>query len=378
MRGKFYRSVVLVATVALGLSVAGCVENVVPTPTGPLPVEATATPGTTQPTPTTASVQPTTPAGDLQKVTIALGYIPDVQFAPFYVALNKGYYQAEGLDVTLQNGIVQDLIGQLGVGAGDVNFAVVSGDEVIPARVQGIPVKYVMTWYRQYPVAAISIEGKGPTLTSPADLKGRKVGVPGPFGSTYVGLQALLKSAGLTLDDIQLESIGFTQVPSLISGQVDVAMGYAANEPVQLSSQGVNVSTLKVADYMKLASNGLVTNDKTYKENPELVGKVVRATLKGLSDTIADPAAAFESSLKQVPEAANTRDLQMRVLQESIKLMQPNPVDPTAKAPPPPGFTEENVWQATQDFLYDAKIIDKKGTISDMFTNEFVQPGMNQ
>jgi NitT/TauT family transport system substrate-binding protein len=136
-----------------------------------------------------------TPA-TLTKVTIALGYIPDVQFAPFYVALHKGYYRDEGLDVTLRNGIVTDLVGELGTGANNVNFAAVSGDELIPARAAGVPVKYVMTWYRQYPVAAASIVGKGPTLSSPADLKGKVVGIPGPYGANYIGLQALLK-AGL-------------------------------------------------------------------------------------------------------------------------------------------------------------------------------------
>jgi NitT/TauT family transport system substrate-binding protein len=328
------------------------------------------------PVPPTPAATPTSGAASAPtKVTIALGYIPDVQFAPFYLALNKGYYKAEGLDVTLQNGIVTDLITQLGSGQNGVNFAVVSGDEVIPARIQGIPVKYVMTWYRQYPVAAVSVTGQGPTLKTPADLKGHKVGVPGPFGSTYTGLLALLKAGGLTLSDIQMESIGFTQVASLSAKQVDIAMVYAANEPVQLQSQGVGVSTLKVANYAQLASNGLATNDRTLKDNPDLVAKVVRATLHGVQDTIADPDAAFQATLTQVPEAGGAnKDLQLKILQETIKLMQPNPDDKSARAVLPTlGFTEEAVWQSTEDFLFDSKLITQKPDIKDMFTNQFVQ-----
>ena len=357
MRGKLYRSLVLFALVALSL--AGC-DNVSPaaTPVGIVP-------------------SPTSPVagGEMTKVTIALGYIPDVQFAPFYLALNKGYYKEEGLDVTLRNGIVPDLIKELGQGANNVNFAAVSGDEVIPARLQGVPVKYVMTWYRQYPVAAASIEGKGPTLKSPTDLKGHKVGVPGPYGSTYVGLLALLKSGGLSQTDIQMESIGFTQVASLSAGQVDVAMVYVANEPTQLTSQGVKVSTLKVSDYAQLASNGLATNDKTLAEHPELVSKVVRATLRGIQETIANPAEAFKASLKQVPEAGGANEaLQMQILQETVKLMQPNQNDPSARPTiPSPGWTEEADWISTQDLLFDAKLITKKGDVTEMFTNQFVQ-----
>lgn len=368
MKGKFYRPVVLMVLLAMGMAVAGC-DNVTPTPA---PVGPTAT----------AAVEggpaPTLPT-ELTKVTIALGYIPDVQFAPFYLALNKGYYKDEGLDVTLQNGIVTDLIKQLGQGENNVNFAVVSGDEVIPARLQGVPVKYVMTWYRQYPVAAVSIEGKGPTLTTPADLKGRKIGVPGPYGSTYVGLLALLSAGGLAQSDIQMESIGFTQVASLTAGQVDAAMVYAANEPTQLTSQGVKVSTLKVADFVQLASNGLATNDKTLTANPELVGKVVRATLRAIQDTIADPQAAFDSSLTQVPEAGgDNAKLQLQILQETVKLMQEK-AGPTATGANPAtvvpyaGWIDQDVWSSTQDLLFDAKLITEKGDVTQMFTNQFVQ-----
>ncbi|HEX8227747.1 MAG TPA: ABC transporter substrate-binding protein [Chloroflexia bacterium] len=322
---------------------------------------------------TTSPAMEGTPA-TLTKVTIALGYIPDVQFAPFYVALHKGYYRDEGLDVTLRNGIVTDLVGELGTGANNVNFAAVSGDELIPARAAGVPVKYVMTWYRQYPVAAASIVGKGPTLSSPADLKGKVVGIPGPYGANYIGLQALLKAGGLTLEDVQVKYINFTQVASLSAGQVDVAMVYAANEPTHLRSQGFEVSTLPVSDYAQLASNGLATNEKTLSENPDLVRRVVRATLKGIGSTVDDPEGAFQESLKQIPELSksdDTQQLQRQVLTETIKLMQPKPGDPAANQPV--GWVDVDVWTKTQDALFDFGIVKKKLDVEEMFTNEFVE-----
>jgi NitT/TauT family transport system substrate-binding protein len=319
-----------------------------------------------------AGSQPATPTPVAKtRLTIALGYIPDVQFAPYYVALGKGYYDAEGLDVSFKHGIVPDLIKLLGAGEEGINFAAASGDEVIPARLQGIPVVYVTTWYRQYPVAAASIVGKGPTLKSPADLKGHVVGIPGPFGANYTGLLALLKAGGLTKDDVQLKNINFTQVESLATGQVEVAMVYAANEPVQLRTRGFDVSTLMVSDYVKLASNGMITNEKTLKENPNLVARVVRATQKGIQATIDDPAAAFDEALKQVPEAGGeNKDRQMKVLEETIKLMKPKPDDPAASKPL--GWTDAEVWNSTQDFLLEAGVITEKGNVQEMFTNDFV------
>lgn len=352
--------------IAFVLTLAGCGS-----PTSqPQAGQSTPSAGTEATPSTTAGGTP----ASTTKVTIALGYIPDVQFAPFYVALNKGYYRDEGLEVTLRNGIVQDLVGELGTGANNVNFAAVSGDELIPARIAGVPVKYVMTWYRQYPVAAASIVGKGPTLKSPADLKGRVVGIPGPYGANYIGLQALLKAGGLTLQDVQVKNINFTQVASLSAGQVDVAMVYAANEPTQLRSQGLGVSTLRVSDYAQLASNGLATNEQTLKVNPDLVRRVVRATLKGLRSTIDDPEDAFQQSLKQIPElAANpaNHNLQRQVLTETIKLMQPKPGDPAANQPA--GWVDADVWTKTQDALFDFGIIKQKQDVEEMFTNDFVE-----
>lgn len=361
----------LIVVVLIAALLVSCDTGSAPNPTAtPIAVNPQITPtldvagATPKPFPTADKAHPT-------KVTVALGYIPDVQFAPFYLALNKGYYADEGLDVTFKHGIVPDLIKLLGAGDEGVNFAVASGDEIIPARLQDIPVIYVMTWYRQYPVAAASIVGKGPTLKSPADLKGKVVGVPGPYGSTYTGLLALLKAGGLTLQDITLKNIGFTQIENLTTGQVDVAMVYAANEPTQLRGQGLEVSTLNVSDYVKLASNGLVTNVDTFKNDPLLVARVVRATARGVQATINDPAGAFEQAVKQVPEAGGAnKERQMKVLQETIKLMQPKPSDPAANFPL--GYTDVNVWSDTQDLLFDAKLITKKGQVTEMFSNRFV------
>jgi len=381
------RSLRYLVVVALFVPVlAGCeLGSGSPTPTVVTAPEATPTGETAAPTATAASVTGSTPTQGVTtvnptptidranptKVTVALGYIPDVQFAPFYVAKDKGFYEELGLDVTFKHGIVPDLIKLLGAGEEGINFAAASGDEIIQASLQDIPVVYVMTWYRQYPVAAASIVGKGPTLKSPADLKGRTVGVPGPYGATYTGLLALLKAGGLTLEDIQLKSIGFTQVESLATGQVDVAMVYAANEPTQLRAQGHEVSTLMVSDHVKLAANGLVTNRQTIKDNQLLVWRMVQATQKGIEYTIANPDEAFEIALKEVPEAGGENsERQKQVLQETIKLMVPRPGDPGLGFRT--GYTDPQVWADTQDFLYDAKIISEKGKIAEMFTNRFV------
>ena len=315
---------------------------------------------------------PTTVTGELRKVKIALGFIPNVQFAPYYVSKVKGYYAEEGLDVEFEHGVVPDLLTLLGKGDQGLNFAAASGDEIIQARVQGVPVKYVMTWYRQYPVAAAAEDAEGKTLSSPADLRGKTIGLPGRFGATYVGLKALLAAGGLTESDVNIKTIGFAQVENLANKQVDAAMVYVANEPVQLRKGGMKVSVLRVSDHKRLAANGLVTNEQTLSKEPELVLKVVRATLRGIQDTIDDPQAAFDIALTMLPDVGTIdKELQLEVLRETVKLMQAEADDPAAKQPP--GWIDREVWTSTQDFLADAKLIPQKGNIEEMFTNEFVE-----
>ncbi|NIN64394.1 MAG: ABC transporter substrate-binding protein, partial [Anaerolineae bacterium] len=176
---------------------------------------------------------PTQPASPTQ-VTLAMGYIPNVQFAPFYVAVNKGYFAEEDLEIEFDYGMETDLLNLVGTDA--LQFAVASGDQVILARSQGLPVVYVMTYFQRFPVAIVSLEDV--PLEEPSDLIGRSVGIPGLWGASYIGWLALLHSSGIGDQEILLESVGYTQVASLTEGQVEAAVVYAANEPVQLRQAG--------------------------------------------------------------------------------------------------------------------------------------------
>ena len=188
------------------------------------------------------------------QLTVGRGFIPSVQFAQFYLADAAGYYDDAGLDVTFQNRIDPELITLVAQGAGDIGMA--DGTSIIPAVSQGIPITYVTTVYGDFPGVVYALAESD--IASVADLAGRRVGIPGRFGSSWIMLQALLAAAGLSPADGEIVTYpDFGQAIALAEGQVDAATGFANNEPVQLRLQGRDVIVLDVDEVAPLPGPGL-------------------------------------------------------------------------------------------------------------------------
>lgn len=293
-------------------------------------------------------------------VTIGLPYQPDVQFTPLYVADAKGYYRDEGFDVSFRYGDESDFI-RLAAAREDITAVVASGEQVILARGQGIPVTYVMTWYQRFAGAVFSDDL---SIQKPADLVGRKVGLPAPSGASYSGWLALLSANDIDARSVTTEIIGFRQLEAVLQGQVDAAVGYAANEPVQARQRGVDVAVIEIADSFNLVSNGLVVAEGLILESPEVVQALVTGTLKGIRDTLDDPDAAFELALQVVLEAADpsVRDVQRQILGESLRFWDG----------PQLGSIDAAAWERTQEFLVEAGITDTRTPVAEMIDSRFV------
>jgi len=295
-------------------------------------------------------------------VTVGVGYVPNVQFAAFYVGIEKGFYAAEGLDVRLDYGFENDYLKLVGVN--ELQFMVGSGDQVVLGRAQGLPVRYVMNWYTQYPVVLFAKATAN--ITQPADLVGKRIGLPGPFGANYVALRGLLEAAGLTESDVILESIGFTQAAAVSEDRVDAAVDYAVNGPVVLAQQGIETTQITLDSYLRIPANGIVTNEITLQNSPDLVRKMVRATLKAIQFTLDQPDEAFEIALKFVPEAGGDNRPINRAVFDAVL--------PYWKAQPDrqPGATQEREWQTTAEFMQRIGLVDTLVPAAELFTNHFL------
>jgi NitT/TauT family transport system substrate-binding protein len=298
----------------------------------------------------------------LARIRLPMGYIPDPQYAPLYVADHKGYLAAEGLDVEFDYASETDGIAL--VGAGELPFSLASGEQIIMARAEGLPVVYVMQWYQDYPIAVIAKATSG--IQKPSDLVGRTVGIPGLYGASYVGFEGLLGATGLNDRDLELVEIGFTQTEALAQDRVEAAVVYSNNEPVRLASLGESLNVITVADYVGLVGNGLITNEKSIAENPEMVEAMVRAILKGLRDVLEDPDEAFEISKNYIEDLGATAEAEATeraVLEASLQMWMA----------PRLGITNAEAWDATQQVLLTIDFIQEPIDLGAAWTNRFVE-----
>jgi NitT/TauT family transport system substrate-binding protein len=306
--------------------------------------------------------QSTATTPPLEKISLPVGYIPNVQFAPLYVAIDKGYFRAEGLDVSLDYRMEIDAVAL--VGASQIPFAIASGEQILLGRAQQLPVVYVMAWYQDYPVGIAAKTSQG--IHTPQDLKGKKVGIPALSGASYIGLRALLSAGGLTEKDITLDTVGFNQVETLATDREQAVVIYVTNEPVELKAEGYSVDVVRVADYLKLVSNGLITNEATLRDHPDLVKRMVRAMLKGIQATIDNPDEAYQISEKYVDNLANLSQadsaVQKSVLAESIKFWK------TSR----PGYSDPQAWDNMQKVLLDMGLLTKPLDLSKGFSNAYL------
>jgi NitT/TauT family transport system substrate-binding protein len=357
------RSPFVFGVLALVLVLAGCgVEGATEIP------DLTESPAATEPVeseaPATASPSGSTGPVDL---TVGLGYIPSVQFAPFYLAQQQGYYEDAGLNVAFENRIDPDLITLVGQGTIDVGIG--DGTSVIPAVSQGIPVRYLATIYGQFPSIVFAKASSG--IRTPADLAGKRLGTPGRFGSGWVALQAMLQSAGLTPDDLEVvEYPDFGQGAAVAADQVDAATGFANNEPVQLELSGTPASVLHVDDIVALPGPGLIAGVGTLDEQQDAVQAFVTATLRAMEEIKDDPEVGLDAAIAEVPELGTDRDTQRAILEATIEAWE-GPLQTERGL----GAVDRDGWQASIEYLDDLGLVPNPITIEDVLRDDLLPAG---
>ena len=312
---------------------------------------------------------PSPVASSAVALKVGLGYIPSVQFAPFYLAQRAGYYADAGLEVTFENKIDPDLVTLVGQGALDLGIA--DGTSVIPAVSQGIPIRYVATIYGTYPSIVFAKTSTG--IKSAADLRGRTIGIPGRYGSSWIMLQALLGSGGLTPDDVTIrEYPDFGQGTAVQQGAVDAATGFANNEPVQLQLAGIPTTSLHVDQIVALPGPGIIAGTTILGSKPDAVRRFVAATLRAMREIAADPKPGLDATYAVVPELAATADA--KKTQEAILAATAAVWTPSWDSKAPLGSINRDGWSASIAYLTKLGLVPKAVTVDDLVRTDLLPP----
>ena len=212
---------------------------------------------------------PTEPV-PLTKVRLPVGYIPNVQFAPLYVAIEKGYYDENGIEVSIDYSMENDNAVLTGHQRAAVRHRLRRAGAAWRAA-RSCP--WCTSWRGTSNTRSASPPGSPRASTRWRTCTGRSSACPGCTAPPTSARSPCSAAAGLSEADVTLDSIGYNQVEVLATGKDDAVVVYVANEPVQLQKMGEEIVLFKTSDSVNLVGNGLITNEKTLDENPALVGK---------------------------------------------------------------------------------------------------------
>jgi NitT/TauT family transport system substrate-binding protein len=283
-------------------------------------------------------------------------------FGPFVVAQQRGYFKAEGLNVTFQvakGGV--DVAKQVGAGNAVIGGGI--GDTSIIVRPNGVPVKAVAVLGGGALMQLVLDKDKG--LSTIKSLKGKTVTVLAYQDTTYFALLGMLASQGMTKDDVNAQAAGPVNVWKLfLSGQSD-AFASTPDWTALVMMAKKNIEVIPSDSLFKSMAQAIIASDDTIKNNPQLIQKVVRATLKGMKDIMADPAAAAADFVKATPELAGKEDF----VTLSFKLYNQYVYGGQTVV----GEMDEARLSALQDFYAKEGLIKSKTAVKDLYTNQFVK-----
>ena len=294
-------------------------------------------------------------------VVVGLTYIPNVQFAPAYVAVSEGIFAGNGVDASVRHhGSDEGLFTALLAGEEDVVIA--SGDEAAVASTQGMDLVSIGSYYRDYPGTVI-VRDDSP-IQSLADLKGATIGIPGEYGSNWYATLAALQGAGLTLADVTVSSIGYTQQAALTQGDVDAVVGFSNNDLVQMRLAGLDVRSIGLPDDAPLIGASIITTRAWAASHPDQARGVVASLGAAMEAIHQRPDAAIEATMAQTGTDSGAEAAARAVLEATDPLW----VDESGSA-----NTAQDLerWGAMADFLRQINAVTTDIDVSAVVTNDY-------
>lgn len=298
------------------------------------------------------------PPKALRKITFMAGYRPqaNLPFVAVYVAADEGYFAAEGLDVDIRHssGSGEHLKLLL---AKEIEFTTATAAQVIVRRADDLPVRAVALFGQRGDQGFVTRADSG--IETPEDFAGRNVGFKA--GVVPSELKGMLRTAGLTVDDVNLQAVGFD--PRIfIEGQIEIYPVFLDNEPDTIRKAGVEINVIDPHDF-DVPTLGLtfLAHADTVTDDPELVSAFLRATMRAVEFIAANPGQAVEATLRRAEGSAPEH--QRFMLDTDL-----------ANAQRADGFGRATLeqWSALEALLREFEVTDAEVDVSTAFDGSFV------
>ncbi len=291
------------------------------------------------------------------RVTLQLKWVHQAQFAGYYVALEKGFYQDENIDLEiLPAGPGIDYFKTLE--DGDADFAVVRPEGIFLERQKGNLIKAVATIYQKNPFLMISLKESG--ITTPYDFPGKTIALQGTDSDAQ--FTAMLTNLEIDLDSMQVVPFTFDYTP-FYAGEVDVMPSFAAGSLLDVEREGVELNYIWPSDYgVHWYSDTIAASDNLINNDPDLVTRFLRATLKGHQYLFTHPEEAVEITLKYagIQDAA----VQMAMLEASLPLIH--------TSSDLIGMMDPDVWLEMHNDLVRFGYLSEPQQVSEAYTLDFL------
>lgn len=292
----------------------------------------------------------------VDQVSVRLKWVHQAQFAGFYVAEKKGFYAAENIDAsinprqsTLSNDeIVADLINQ------KTHFAIMGGDSLLTQRSKGAPIVGVAVIFQRNPYAYATLQSSG--ILRPKDIIGKKLMLP---DESKLQHEALMKRLGVSYSDFKIVPYD-RKSKALREGEIDAVLVYRTGTGLRLEKESLDLNFIWLADYgIRLYADTIVTSEKMIQNNPDLVKRFLRASLKGWRYAIENPEQAVAKTLATDSTLDKKEQTRMMHIQTPLIHTGEDKI----------GWMKPAVWQEMQKIL---KLPDEKGIVDSAYTMAFL------
>jgi ABC-type nitrate/sulfonate/bicarbonate transport system substrate-binding protein len=312
------------------------------------------------------------PGQEPTKVTLMIGFTPNVGYAPYYVAKAKGFYQEEGLDVEFQYTAegVGAVMKQLG--AGKVEFGYGGDSGIIDAAAQNVPVMAVQKIIQKNLFRIVVRLDSG--INTPADLRGKSIAFSGPTGGDTQVAKIILYESGLRFDEIEARFVGAQTIAAFVEGQVDALGAYLPQQVIAEALMKEKAKAFEGHRYTPLGTTYTYTSKRLAEKNPGLVERFVRATQKGLDYAVKNPEEAVDAFILYNPDAADKRALHLSLWEAFAD----HGFDWDTNGNIIYGLPSEDNWDRKIAQMVAAGVLEEPISLQGYITDQFARPALGR